>query len=83
MEIYKVYAYNFYPPLETFLGDFTDLPSAKAVIKGFHDTQYEVIVDHKNFAAAKTFKELENVGNIKILTRYIGDTNKNPGELQF
>lgn len=83
MEIYKVYAYSFYPQLETFLGDFTELPNAKSVIKGFHDTQYEVIMNHKKFAAAKTFKDLENTGNIKILTRYIGDTEKNLGKLQF
>lgn len=83
MELYKIYAYSVVPQIETFLGDFTELPSAKAVIKGFNDTQYEIISNYKAFAAAKTFKELPNVGNIKVLTRIIGDTKHNPGKLQF
>lgn len=83
MVLYKVYVKNGFPPFETFLGDFTDIDSAKSVIKGFHDTQYKIIDYLDRFEAAKSFEALEKSGNITIHKWIVGETNNERGTLQW
>lgn len=83
MVLYKIYVSNGFPPFETFLGDFTDINSAKAVIKGFHDTQHRIIDYPERFESAGTFEALERTGNIKIHKWIVGETNSERGVLQW
>jgi len=81
--LYKIYVINSFPPFETFLGDFTDVHSAKAVIKGFHDTQHMCIDFPDKFQKAETFEALEDAGNITVRKWIVGETDTGRGVPQF
>ena len=85
MILHKIYLSNNFLALTAFLGDFADLYSAKAVIKGFNDTQYNIIDNEYLFKSAKTFEDLEASCAIKVYKWTVGETPANPekGILQF
>lgn len=85
MILYKIYTSNSFLAFTTFLGDFADLYSAKAVIAGFNDTQYNIIDNEYLFKSAKTFEDLEAACSIKVYKWTVGETPVDPenGTLQF
>lgn len=84
MIYYKVYAYNDDLKVQNFLGDFTDLLSAKETIKGFHRTQYNVINDNDAFIFCNTFDSLKKTGNLLIVKQNtIPDEEEGRGEVLF
>ena len=85
MILYKIYVSSNFPAFTTFLGDFADIHSAKAVISGFHDTQHEIIEDKDLFKSVKTFKDLEKACSVKVYKWTVGETPVDPekGILQF
>lgn len=74
MILYKLFAVNS-TLSETFLGHFTDLLSAKYVIKYFDQQQHKVITDMASFKKAKTFEELEKTATIKVLQTIAREDN--------
>lgn len=85
MILYKIYVSSNFPAFTAFLGDFADLYSAKAVIKGFNDTQYNIIDDKDLFKDVKTFEDLEAACSVKVYKWTVGETPADPekGTLQF
>lgn len=85
MILYKIYVNSSFPAFTTFLGDFADIHSAKAVIKGFHDTQYKIIESQDLFKSVKTFEELEKACPVKVYKWTVAETPADPekGILQF
>lgn len=75
MIIYRLFARSSSPPTETFLGSFTDLPSAKYVVRHFDQQQQKVITDITGFRKATTFEELERTTIIKVLTMIVREEN--------
>lgn len=73
MELYKVYAVGVKPPFHAFLGDFAELQSAKAVIRGFNDTQHKIINSLDLLKKAQTFSDLENSCSVKVYKWIIGE----------
>ena len=67
MVYYKIYAYNDDLKVQNFLGDFTDLLSAKDTIRGFHRTQYHIINNNDAFIFCTTFAQLQDTCNLLVV----------------
>lgn len=74
MVLYKLFAVSS-TPSETFLGNFSDLPSAKYVIRHFDQQQHKVITDMTGFKRAITFEELERTTTVKVLQMIVKEDN--------
>ena len=84
MVYYKIYAYNDDLKVQNFLGDFTDLLSAKDTVRGFHRTQYRVINNYEDFTFCTTFEQLQATCNLLIVQQNtVPETEEGRGEVVF